>query len=550
MISKEELKKLFENGDKPTQEEFWEWQDSYWHKGEKLPLETAGLYKIKGSVGTKTDLDFMTSMTEGDVYNVIETGDNYVYVLDLNNTGEPGWDKLSGIIDLANYQPLGHYVRIGGENTTGNNILLGWTGSELQATVDATTIGNLWHSGNFNHSNFLSNDKIVSKALGVVATTLDAELPNGGFISSYYSSSWGGTDRPDGASYGGYIKFLDGGGNNNNLDFYYNNGHAGDASRIWFRTKEAVNGVKPWMELWHSGNLEHVENSSKLYSTDPQYGYSGVAPYFGFLSFNGSSNRWRFEMSPATPKEIEVAYSDNSGALGGISAGSYVTQTSLNTQLGNYATLNFVEDSIDTTLAYTEATYVKKLENVIAVGFVRGNPDRPYLTHTNGTNVSVASENWTANNFASLNGSQTLIGENTFDKSPKVPFGVEPDDAVPYGQAEEIAQVRINYTFVEIIYKNSATDLTFNFGDYPSAKIVTITCKGNDFQNIRIENMPRGVTLKILNGSPSLDPTIYFDGGAIVTSLNSTSWAEFYRDQEGDIFISDINRTHIKPVIT
>jgi|GEM_PF-1744002 len=101
MKSKEELKKLFENGDKPTQEEFWEWQDSYWHKGEKLPLETAGLYKIKGSVGTKTDLDFMTSMTEGDVYNVIETGDNYVYVLDLNNTGEPGWDKLSGIIDLS-----------------------------------------------------------------------------------------------------------------------------------------------------------------------------------------------------------------------------------------------------------------------------------------------------------------------------------------------------------------------------------------------------------------------------------------------------------------
>lgn len=299
------------------------------------------------------------------------------------------------------------------------------------------------------------------------------------------------------------------------------------------------------MELWHSGNLEHVENSSKLYSTDPQYGYSGVAPYFGFLSFNGSSNRWRFEMSPATPKEIEVAYSDNSGALGGISAGSYITQTSLNTQLGNYATLNFVEDSIDTTLTYTEATYVKKLENVIAVGFVRGNPDRPYLTHTNGTNVSVASENWVANNFATLNNDQTFIGENIFDKSPKVPFAIEPDGAVPLNQTEEIAKARINDTFVEIIYKNSATDLTFNFDDYSNVKIATITCKGNNFQNIRIENMPRGVTLKIMNASPSLDPTIYFDGGAIVTSLNSTSWAEFYRDQEGDIFISDVNRTNI-----
>ncbi len=101
MKSKEELKKLFENGDKPTQEEFWEWQDSYWHKGEKLPSETAGLYKVKGSVPDLTTLNYMSNMSEGDVYNVIETGDNYVYVLDLNNTGEPGWDKLSGIIDLS-----------------------------------------------------------------------------------------------------------------------------------------------------------------------------------------------------------------------------------------------------------------------------------------------------------------------------------------------------------------------------------------------------------------------------------------------------------------
>jgi hypothetical protein len=101
MKSKEELKKLFENGDKPTQEEFWEWQDSYWHKDEKLPIETAGLYKIKGSVPDKTALDTMTSMEEGDVYNLLDTGDNYVYVLNLNNTGSAGWDKLSGMIDLS-----------------------------------------------------------------------------------------------------------------------------------------------------------------------------------------------------------------------------------------------------------------------------------------------------------------------------------------------------------------------------------------------------------------------------------------------------------------
>lgn len=36
MKSKQELKKVFENGDKPKQEDFWEWQDSYWHKEEDI----------------------------------------------------------------------------------------------------------------------------------------------------------------------------------------------------------------------------------------------------------------------------------------------------------------------------------------------------------------------------------------------------------------------------------------------------------------------------------------------------------------------------------
>ncbi|MNU12444.1 hypothetical protein D3C71_04680 [compost metagenome] len=119
MKSKEELKKLFENGDKPTQENFWEWQDSYWHKDEKLPTENTGSYKIKGSVPDKVALDTMTSMEEGDVYNLLDTGDNYVYVLDLNNTGEAGWDKLSGLNDLSDYATIAYVDEKIGANEGG-----------------------------------------------------------------------------------------------------------------------------------------------------------------------------------------------------------------------------------------------------------------------------------------------------------------------------------------------------------------------------------------------------------------------------------------------
>jgi len=51
MKTKQELKKYFENGDIPKQEEFWEWQESYWHKDEKIPLD-----KLAYDFSQKADL--------------------------------------------------------------------------------------------------------------------------------------------------------------------------------------------------------------------------------------------------------------------------------------------------------------------------------------------------------------------------------------------------------------------------------------------------------------------------------------------------------------
>lgn len=39
MTTKAKLKKYFEAGDRPTQDEFYEWLDSYWHKEERIPEE-------------------------------------------------------------------------------------------------------------------------------------------------------------------------------------------------------------------------------------------------------------------------------------------------------------------------------------------------------------------------------------------------------------------------------------------------------------------------------------------------------------------------------
>ncbi|WP_265426920.1 hypothetical protein [Chryseobacterium sp. YIM B08800] len=102
---------------------------------------------------------------------------------------------------------------------------------------------------------FFNRNRIRSETISSVPVSLDAYLPQGGFISSYNTSSWGGSDRPINASYGGYIKFSDGNNDFNNLELYYNNGHnTPDTHRLWFRTKNNL-GSTNWFEAYHSGNF-------------------------------------------------------------------------------------------------------------------------------------------------------------------------------------------------------------------------------------------------------------------------------------------------------
>lgn len=55
MKTKEELKLYFENGDIPRQEDFWEWQNSYWHKDEKLRSNSLELPAYEDFIFSPTD---------------------------------------------------------------------------------------------------------------------------------------------------------------------------------------------------------------------------------------------------------------------------------------------------------------------------------------------------------------------------------------------------------------------------------------------------------------------------------------------------------------
>ena len=110
----------------------------------------ASVYRVKGSVdqvasdASHTGLDDpyantensgSYTATEGDVWNVTATGDNYVWV-----AGSPGtWDKLSGTVDLTNYVTLDSVQTISGAKTFSSDIIGSVTGNAATATALATT---------------------------------------------------------------------------------------------------------------------------------------------------------------------------------------------------------------------------------------------------------------------------------------------------------------------------------------------------------------------------------------------------------------------------
>ena len=68
----------------------------------ELDGKISSVYKYKGTVANYASLP-STGLTEGDVYNVADTGDNYAWVAPHNETAG-FWDKLAGNIDLSSYR--------------------------------------------------------------------------------------------------------------------------------------------------------------------------------------------------------------------------------------------------------------------------------------------------------------------------------------------------------------------------------------------------------------------------------------------------------------
>jgi hypothetical protein len=83
------------------------------------------------------------------------------------------------------------------------------------------------------------------------------------------------------------------------------------------------------------------QGTARLYSTDAAYNYDSGAPYYGYLTYDGS--RWLFQVSPGTPAAVRVAYADAAGSATDstklpLSGGTLTGGLNVGTAIGSRAT--------------------------------------------------------------------------------------------------------------------------------------------------------------------------------------------------------------------
>lgn len=133
VISKENLKTYFENGDTPDEQNFWEWQDSYWHKNDPndvIPSERLDLSGKADKNATNLDGDNVQSWRAK--LNIQD-----------NVQSNPVSATENGIV---NNEPL---QELGGVDKTINKVRIGkGSGNTTVIIDDSTSIGDSALSSN------------------------------------------------------------------------------------------------------------------------------------------------------------------------------------------------------------------------------------------------------------------------------------------------------------------------------------------------------------------------------------------------------------------
>lgn len=85
------IKNWFKTGLKPTQDQFWSWLDSYWHKDEIIPQEN--IQGLSTTLSSKADADQLANKANADA-------------LGLTEEQITKWQKTLGVKPTASGKPF------------------------------------------------------------------------------------------------------------------------------------------------------------------------------------------------------------------------------------------------------------------------------------------------------------------------------------------------------------------------------------------------------------------------------------------------------------
>lgn len=109
IVSKEDLKTYFENGDVPDEQDFWEWQDSYWHKNDPQDIIPADRVDLSGKADKNaTNLDGENVQNWRTKLNIQDP----TQIIPVSNT-ESGIVNNTSLQELGGVDKLINKVRIG-----------------------------------------------------------------------------------------------------------------------------------------------------------------------------------------------------------------------------------------------------------------------------------------------------------------------------------------------------------------------------------------------------------------------------------------------------
>ncbi|MFK7061573.1 hypothetical protein V3Q90_15775 [Flavobacterium oreochromis] len=67
MTAIETIRNWFKTGSKPTQEQFWAWMDSFWHKSEKIPInQIDGIEQVYNAINETRQMQRIRVIPKGD----------------------------------------------------------------------------------------------------------------------------------------------------------------------------------------------------------------------------------------------------------------------------------------------------------------------------------------------------------------------------------------------------------------------------------------------------------------------------------------------------